>query len=309
MNRILVTEPGYFTSESLARMSKRGRVMAKRLSSKALLKAVADVDVLVVRVETKIDAELVRHAKKLKCVVSTTTGLDHIALAALKARGIPVFSLHGIHSVPTAEHAIALLFSTARNIPSADAHMKSGQWHRWHYIGTELAGKTLGIFGLGRIGTEVAQRARALHMNVISYDPYVSEMVMKTRGATKVGWRVFLKESDFILIHAPLTTKTRRAFDKKAFALMKPSMIIVNTARGDIINNRALISALRAHRIRGAAIDVYAKEPLPRKNPLRDYAKHSQNLILTPHIGASTREAVARASDFAATTIEKFFSS
>ena len=305
--RILVTEPEYFTPASVRAMRKIGTVRAERLSRKKLLEAVRDVDVLVVRIETKVDASLIARAKNLKCVVSATTGLNHIDTALLKKRGIPLFSLSGAHSVPTAEHTLALLFAAARRIPWAHAHMERGQWRRWEFLGVELAGKTLGIVGIGRIGTEVAKRARILGLEVIAYDPYVHAREVKARGARKVGWLEFLRKSDFISLHAPLTRETRDMFSRSAFAKMKKSAILINTARGAIVNEKALLAALSQKRIRSAALDVYPEEPLVSSSPLRRYARAHENLILTPHIAASTHEAIERASAYSVEVIAKYF--
>jgi D-3-phosphoglycerate dehydrogenase len=304
--KILVTEPEYFTSESLRAMRRLGQVTAKRMTGAKLRLAVKDVDILVVRIETLVDKRLIRAAKRLRCVVSSTTGLNHIDTHELQIRNIPYFSLHGTHSVSTAEHAIALLFSTARNIPAAHINLLKDDWSRWKYIGTELTHKTLGIFGLGRVGTEVAKRAFGLGMHVIAYDPYVTSGEMARKGVEKVDWKTFLRKSDCITLHSPLTEETEGIFDKKAFDSLKPSSILINTARGAIIDEKALLLALQNGSIRAAAIDVYRKEPMTARSPLKRYAEKNPNLVLTPHLGASTREAVANASDFAVDTIRSF---
>ncbi len=304
---ILVTEPEYFTQASLRTMQKVGTVRAQRLSRKELLEAVCDVDVLVVRIDTKVDAFLIERAKNLKCVVSATTGLNHIDVDALKRRGVPIFSLSGTHSVPTSEHALALLFASARRIPWAHANMERGHWRRWEFLGFELAGKTLGIVGIGRIGTEVAKRAQALGLEVIAYDPYVSEPIVHKRGAKKVSFVTLLRTSDFISLHAPLTHETCDMFSRNAFAKMKPSAILINTARGAIVNENALLAALSQKRIRAAALDVYPEEPLAPAHILRRFARTHENLILTPHIAASTHEAVERASTHSAEMITRYF--
>lgn len=307
MHKILVTEPEYFTKESLRLLSKVGRVEARRMSRRELLSAVHDAEVLVVRIDTKVDALLLRRAKKLRCVVSATTGLNHIDTAYLQKHRIPLFSLSGAHSISTAEHAIALLFTAARRIPWAHTHMARGLWERWEFIGTELTGKTLGIIGIGRIGTEVARRACALGMCVIAYDPYLSRKEIRVRGGEKVSWRNILQKSDILSLHAPLTRKTFGMMGKKDFSLVRPSLILINTARGAIIQETALISALAKRQIYMAALDVYPEEPLAPSHALRKYAKTHNNLILTPHIAASTHEAISRASLFAANAVLHFF--
>ena len=288
-------------------MRKVGTVRIERLSRTKLLEAVHDVDVLVVRIETKVDADLIERAKNLKCVVSATTGLNHIDVDALKRRGIPLFSLSGAHSVPTAEHALALLFASARRIPWAHAHMGRGHWRRWEFLGVELAGKTLGIVGIGRIGTEVAKRARVLGLDVIAYDPYVSAQMVRKRGAKKVSFGALLRASNIISLHAPLTRETRGMFSSTEFAKMKPSAILINTARGAIVNEKALLAALSQKRIRAAALDVYPEEPPAPAHALRRFSRTHENLILTPHIAASTHEAIERASAYCAEVIAKYF--
>jgi D-3-phosphoglycerate dehydrogenase len=304
---IIVTEPEYFTDQSIRLMRKVGTVIAKRMTRAQLLKAVSAADVLVVRIDTRVDKDLLRHAPRLKCVVSATTGTNHINTRALKKRGIPLFHLHGTHSIPTAEHALTLMLSAARNVPAAHRSMMEGKWQRWRFIGTGIAGKTLGIFGIGKIGTELASRARGLGMKIIAYDPYVSARIAKQRGARKVAWETFLTQSDFISLHAPLTAKTEGLFGVKEFQMMRPGVIFVNAARGGIVREKALIAAMDNSRVHAAAIDVYPEEPLPVSSILRRYAKRHGNLILTPHIAASTEEAVGDASMYCARALRDFF--
>ena len=304
---ILVTEPEYFTAASLNLMNKVGAVNARRFAYSELLDAMPKVNALVVRIETPVDKQLLRRAKNLECVATATTGLDHIDTAALRKFKIPLFALHGEHSVPTAEHALALLLASARNIPSAHREMFSGGWRRWQYIGVELQGKTLGIFGIGRIGRAVARRAKAFGLKILACDPYLPEKEVARRGAKKVDFKTLLKKCDFISLHAPLTHETRACFNEKTFKLVKPSVILINTARGLIINERDLFKALKRKQIRAAALDVYPEEPLPAKHPLRRYARVHNNLLLTPHLGGSTFEAVERASLETAKNVVKFF--
>ncbi|OGZ52968.1 MAG: hypothetical protein A3F26_03575 [Candidatus Ryanbacteria bacterium RIFCSPHIGHO2_12_FULL_47_12b] len=306
---ILVTEPDYFTRVSLRAMREVGDVEARRMTRRELLRAVRDIDALVVRIDTRVDAELLRRARRLQCVVSATTGLNHIDVAFLKAHDVPLFSLSGAHSVPTAEHALALLFAIARRIPWAHAHVMRGRWDRWEFIGEEIEGKTLGVVGIGRIGAEITRRARALGMRVYAHDPYVSSRAVAARGARKAGWKTLLSRSDFISLHLPLTLETKHMIGKKEFAVMKPSVILINTARGAIIEEHAFLNALKNKRIYAAALDVYPEEPLAPSSAFRHYARNHTNLILTPHIAASTAEAVDRASMFAADVIKRFFSS
>ena len=186
--------------------------------------------------------------------------------------------------------------------------MARGLWERWEFIGMELTGKTLGIIGIGRIGTEVAKRARALGMRVIAYDPYLSKKEIHARGGEKVSWRNVLQKSDVLSLHTPLTKETLGMIGKKDFSMMRHSLILINTARGAIIQEAALLSVLAKRQIYAAALDVYPEEPLAPSHALRKYAKTHNNLILTPHIAASTHEAISRASLFAANAVLHFFS-
>ena len=303
---ILITEPEYFAQESIDMMQRVGEVKLERLSPRVSAKIIPHVDILVVRVETKLDAKLLKLATNLKCVVSTTTGTNHIDTKYLASKNIPLFHLSGIHSIPTAEHAIAMLTSAARRIPLAHRGIEKGTWKRWEYIGVQIWGKTLGIIGIGRIGSEVAKRAKGLGLDVIAYDPYLSKSEIDLKCAKKVIFDSLLRESDFISIHAPLTDETFNMLSDGQFKKMKPSAILINTARGSIIETKALLRALKEKKISLAALDVYEEEPLPKNSILSQYAKNNSNLILTPHIAASTKEAVGEASLFAATTVVDF---
>ena len=304
---ILITEPEYFTKSSLVLMGKAGIIHKKRINYSELKNTVHKYDALVVRIETKIDKNIIAKAKRLKCVVTATTGLDHIDISSLEKLGIPLFSLINSHTIPTTEHAITLLLAMARNITGAHQEMISGGWNRWKYIGTEVNGKTLGIFGIGKIGSELAQRAKAFGMKIMAYDPFLDEESIANRGAQKVSWNTLLKKSDFLSIHSFLTEKTRGCFGEKEFKKMKPSSILINVARGAIIQDKALINALSKNYIRGAALDVYSEEPLHHNSPLRKFAATHNNLLFTPHLGGSTIEARDRASMEAAKYIVNFF--
>lgn len=305
--KILLTDPDYFTADSLRRLKKLGFLTAQKMTRKELLKSVESADALVVRVETQVNKELIKHAKKLRCVVSATVGTNHVDIKTLEARGIKFFSLRGEYAVSTAEHALALMLAAARNIPAAHVTMISGGWDRSDYLGVELTGKTLGIFGMGRIGKELAERAKGFRMEILGCDPFLTAEQIGANGGKKVEWNELLKRSDFISVHAPLLPSTRGLLNAKAFKLMKPSAILVNTARAELVDQKALLDALAKGKIRAAAVDVYPKEPLPKKHPLRTYAKNHKNLVLTPHLGASTGECVERASAFVAATIQDFF--
>ncbi len=289
MNRILVTEPEYFDREAISILSKSGQVIARRLDRRELARIIPKIDAIVVRVETHLDSELLRKAKKLKVIGSATTGLNHIDMGHAKRLGIRVVNLHGTHTEATAEFTIALLLALTRKIPWAYSSLDRGEWKRYRFIGTDLYGKTLGILGLGRIGKRVARYAKAFGMEVIAYDPYVSSRSVKM--VNSLG--ALLGRSDVITIHTMLTEETREMTSGKEFRLMKRRPFLINTARGDIVDQDALLAALRSGRIRGAAEDVFPNEPIAdKRDRLLAYARNNQNLIVTPHLGASTREAV-----------------
>ncbi len=205
MHRILVTEPEYLSEEALGVLRSVGDVTAKRVSRKELEHIIRDVDVIFVRVDTKLDARMLELAGRLKLIASVTTGLNHIDLEAAKKKGIKVINLHGTHTVPTAEHTMALILALSRNIPWAYDNIRQGRWERYKFIGKLLNGKTLGIIGMGRIGSQVARYAKAFGMRVVAYDPYVkSSEVAMMESLDKL-----LREADVITIHTMLTHETR----------------------------------------------------------------------------------------------------
>ncbi len=302
MAKILVTEPEYFSGEPIRILREAGTVALAAPGRQALKRKIKDAEVLVVRTGTKVDKDLLSAAPNLRLIASATTGLDHIDIEYAKAQGIRIISLHGTHTIPTAEHALALLLSLSRKIPWASRSLSSGVWKRYKFIGTELNGKTLGIIGLGRIGHRLAGYARALGMDVIAYDPYVKP------GRTRmVSLGYLLKNSDVISIHAMLTSRTCGMLSAKQFKLMKPSVLLVNTARGLIVDSTALLAALSQGRIAGASLDVFPEEPLSDRNdPLMVYAREHENLIVTPHLGASTSESVRKAGAEIARKVVKY---
>ena len=263
-------------------------VLPKRLAEAELLPLVADATALVVRSETKVTKNVIEAAKQLRVVGRAGVGVDNVDVEAATQHGIVVMNTPGGNTVTTAELSFAMLLALARKVPQAHATMVAGKWDRKLFQGVELAGKTLGILGMGRIGTEVAKRAKAFGMNVIAYDPYLTEDRAKAVGAEFAPevddvYRV----ADFITVHMPVTAETKHMLNTSAFAKMKPGVRIVNCARGEIIAEADLLGALESNKIAGAALDVFAVEPLPADHPYRK----QPNLILTPHLGASTGEA------------------
>ncbi len=241
---------------------------------------------LVIRSATKVTADIVEAAANLKVVGRAGSGLDNVDKAAATKKGIVVMNTPGGNTVTTAEHTVALMFALARMIPQATASMKNGKWEKKRFMGVELYHKILGVIGMGAIGKQVAQRALALGMNVVGYDPYLSEENAKEMGIEKVELPALFNRSDFITIHTPITAETRNLISKKTFRMMKDGVRIINCARGGIVNEADLYEALKSGKVAGAALDVFEKEP-PDENPLLTL----DNFICTPHLGAATEEA------------------
>jgi D-3-phosphoglycerate dehydrogenase len=247
---------------------------------------IGEYDGLVIRSATKVTAEIIEAASKLKVIGRAGSGLDNVDKPAASKKGIVVMNTPGGNTITTAEHAMAMLFSVARLIPQATASMKDGKWEKKKFMGVELYHKTLGIVGLGNIGSQVAQRAQGLEMHVIAYDPFLSEDKAKATGIRKVSLDELFAESDFITIHTPMTAETKGIINAKTIATMKDGVRIINCARGGIVNEADLYEALKAGKVGGAALDVFEKEP-PENNPLLTL----DTVICTPHLGASTEEA------------------
>ncbi len=241
---------------------------------------------LVIRSATKVTAEIIDAAANLKVIGRAGSGLDNVDKVAASKKGIVVMNTPGGNTITTAEHSIAMLFAVARLIPQATASMKAGKWEKKKFMGVELYNKTLGIIGLGNIGSQVAKKAQGLEMNVIAYDPFLSEDKAKTLGIKKVSLEELFAQSDFITIHTPMTPETKGVINTGTISRMKDGVRIINCARGGIINENDLYEALKSGKVAGAALDVFEKEP-PENNPLLTL----DNVICTPHLGASTEEA------------------
>lgn len=255
-----------------------------------LLAAIADADALLVRSATKVDAEALAAASRLQVVARAGVGLDNVDVPAATARGVLVVNAPTSNIVSAAEHAVALLLATARHIPSATASLKSGKWQRSAFTGVEVADKTVGVIGLGRIGVLFAQRMTAFGTRLLAYDPYVPAARAAQVGVRLVSLDELLAESDFISIHLPKTPETIGLLGERELSLMRPTAILVNAARGGLVDEVALAKALADGRIAGAAIDVYAAEPCT-DSPL--FAL--DEVVATPHLGASTTEAQDKA--------------
>lgn len=257
------------------------------LKGEDLAAAIAEADAVLVRSATKITREALARAERLKVIGRAGVGVDTIDVDAATEKGVAVMNAPAGNTVSAAELALALLLSLVRKVPAADRSMREGKWDRASFSGTELYRKTLGLIGAGRIGGEVARRARAFGMRVLAYDPYLGAEAAKGMGIELAALDAVLREADAISLHVPLTDGTRGILGPAQLDLLKPGAVIVNAARGGLVDEAALIARLRDGRIAGAAFDVFDQEPLPADHPLRSLP----NVVLTPHLGASTEEA------------------
>ena len=252
-----------------------------------LARAIKGMDAVIVRSATRLTRESLSEADRLKVVGRAGVGVDNIDVEAATERGVAVLNAPAGNTISAAELAFALLLALVRNVPRADASMRAGEWDRKSFTGTELFGKTLALIGVGRIGSEVARRARAFGMRVIAYDPFLTReraAALEVEGTTLTE---ALTRADVISLHVPLTEATARLISTAEFELVKPTAYLVNAARGGVVDESALYDALSSGRLAGAAVDVFEQEPLPADHPLRSL----NNIILTPHLGASTAEA------------------
>ncbi len=288
MNRILVADP--IDSEGVALLQEHAEVDVRlKLSEAELIAIIPAYDALVVRSETRVTAAILEAAERLKVVGRAGVGIDNIDVEAATRRGIVVVNAPTGNTIAAAEHTIALMMALARHIPQAAATLQNGGWDRSRFIGTEVRDKTLGIIGLGRIGQEVARRADGLAMRVIAYDPFVAEDVAERLGVALVDLPDLLRHSDFVTLHTVLNEKTRNLIGAQAIQQMKPGARLINVARGGLVDEKALLAALDSDHLGGAALDVFAQEPLPADHPFRRHPK----IVTTPHLGASTVEAQA----------------
>lgn len=256
------------------------------LKPEDLKKIIKDYDAIIVRSATKLTKDLIDAATNLKVIGRAGVGLDNVDLEAATKRGIIAMNTPAGNTISTAEHTMSLILALSRNIPEASQSTKQGEWKRSKFMGVELYGKTLGIIGLGRIGTEVAKRAIPFGMNVIAFDPFLSIEVAKKIGVEIVDLKKLLSTADYITIHTPISDETKGMISDKEFDLMKKTARIINCARGGIIDEAALARALEANKIAGCALDVYENEP-PTGSPLLKCS----TCLMTPHLGASTEEA------------------
>ncbi len=287
--RVLVTDG--IDQEGIDLLSAEPRLqvdVSPTLPPAELLERIADYDAVIVRSATKVTEEVIRRGTSLKVIGRAGVGIDNIALKAATTLGVAVINSPAGNTVAVAELFFASVLSLFRHLAAADASMKGGKWERNKLVGRELHGRTLGIVGVGPIGGEVAQRARAFGMRVMAFDPYVTDTRLQALQVQRASTlETLLASADILTVHTPLTAETRGLIGREALARLAPTALVVNLARGGIVDQDALVEALEQGRIGGAVLDVYEVEPLPPDHALR----RAPNVILTPHLGASTVEA------------------
>ena len=262
-------------------------VVKSKMPKEELYKEIKDADGLIVRSGTKVTAELIAAAEKLKVVGRAGSGLDNVDTPAATRRGIVVMNTPGGNTVTTAEHTMAMIFSACRKTPQATASVKQGKWEKDKFMGIELYNKTLGIVGIGQIGGYLSKLAQGASMNVIAYDPYLAPERAEKMGVSLVDLPELFRRADIVSVHTPLTAETKSLINAKVIETMKPGVVIVNCARGGIVNETDLCEALKTKRVAAAAFDVFEEEPVKPDHPLLAL----DNFICTPHIGAQTTEA------------------
>lgn len=286
--KILVSDPLSEEGLKILKDVKEFEVEIKTdLKPEGLKEIIKNYDALVVRSATKVTKDVIEVARELKVIGRAGVGLDNVDLDAATQKGIIVMNTPGGNTISTAEHTISMILALSRNIPQANASTKKGEWKRSRFMGVELYGKTLGIAGFGRIGKEVAKRALSFGMRVLAYDPFLSREVAETIGVEVAELKELLAQSDYITVHTPLTEETKHMISTEEFALMKQGVRLINCARGGIIDEQALINAIKEGRVSGAALDVFEKEPISTDSELLKL----ENVVTTPHLGASTEEA------------------
>ncbi len=299
--KVLITEP--IANEGIDILRSSAQVDIKLgLKSEEIISIIGDYEALIVRSQTQVSAKVIAAGKKLQVIARAGVGVDNIDVEEATRCGIVVVNAPTGNTISAAEHTIALMLSLARHIPQANAMLKSGVWQRSDFMGTEVRNKTLGIIGLGNVGSEVARRARGLEMKLIAYDPFISVDYARNLQVELLSREQLIKESDFITLHLPLTASTRSFIAAKELALVKPSVRIINTARGELIDEKALAKAVKEKRVAGAAIDVFSSEPATRS-----VLFENDDIIVTPHLGGSTTEAQAMAAkDIARQIVDVF---
>lgn len=283
--KILIADP--LAKEGIEALKAQAEVDVKTgLKPDELKKVIGDYEALVVRSETKATADIIQAGKKLLVIARAGVGLDNIDVQTATRQGVVVVNAPTGNTIAAAEHTVAMMLALARHIPQANAKLKSGVWQRSDFMGVELRGKTLGVIGLGNVGSEVARRAQAFNMRIIGYDPFVSVDYARNLSVQLVPLEQLFKESDFVTLHLPLTSQTKMLIGAKELSKMKKSVRIINCARGGLIDEEALVKAVEEGKVAGAAVDVFIKEPVTDS-----VLFNNDRIIVTPHLGASTTEA------------------
>lgn len=288
MKRILISDE--VSPRALTRFGSEPGLSADyepEIPAAALMARIGDYDALVVRSRTKVTREVIDAGSRLAVIGRAGTGVDNVDLDAATRRGIVVMNVPGGNTTSAAEHTMAMILALARGIPAADRSMRSGAWDRGRFMGAELEGKSLGVLGLGKIGREVAHRARSFGMEVLGYDPFVPADAAGRMNVTFLPLDQLLPRADVITVHTPLLPETKHLLDDARISLCRPGVRIVNCARGGIVDEAALMKHLRSGHVAGAALDVFEQEPLPSDHPFRSM----DSVVLTPHLAASTAEA------------------
>lgn len=288
MIKILVSDP--LSEEGLKILRDVGEFQVDvktDLKPEALKEIIKDYNALIVRSATKVTKDIIAQAIKLKVIGRAGVGLDNVDLEAATQKGIIVMNTPGGNTISTAEHTMSMILALSRNIPQANASLKRGEWKRSKFMGVELYNKVLGIIGFGRIGSEVAKRAFSFGMKILAFDPFLSREVAEGLGVEVVELKELLERADYITVHTPMTEETRHMISGKEFALMKKGVRVVNCARGGIVDESALVAAVKEGKVIAAALDVFEKEPPEFDSELVKL----ESIITTPHLGASTEEA------------------
>ncbi len=300
--RILVTDR--FASDAMVTLSHQPFFHVEKTAFPELREVdLSGVHGLIIRSRTEITEEILKRAKQLQVIITATSGFDHIDLKACEKWGITVMFTPEANIESAAQLTWALVLACANKISAAHRALKGGEWTRELLVGTELAGKTYGIVGLGRIGRRVSELAEAFKMNVIAYDPYADDKVFNETGIERVAYEEVLKSSDILSFHVPKTAETHHMLNRSHFEYLNRGLILINTSRGSVVHEADLAEAMEKGWLGAVGLDVFEKEPLPRNSKLLQ----CQQLVMTPHIGANTHEAFAKASEQAALKMIRFF--
>lgn len=301
-SKVLITDR--FSSEAFARLKAHPKLeVAQSETHQPTPEELKDAEALIIRSRTKVTSEFLKHTSKLKTIVTSTSGFDHIDLNATQKNNISVMHTPDANAQSAAELTWMLALACARRYTQAFAQLKKSEWNRELLVGTELAGKTYGIIGLGRVGSRVAKFAQAFSMNVVAFDPYIESEDFSRVGAERVSFEEVFRRADFVSLHVPATAETRKMINFRLLEEANSELFLINTSRGDVVNEPELIKALEQKVIKGAGLDVFATEPLPQSSALLKL----QQVVLSPHVGATTETAFGSSSKEAATKIIEFF--